>query len=85
MPGGEEDQEEEGSVGTFSHYGEFQALMRKWINREVRAYLPCVKLVPPALICHDLHFICPFSSSSSSSSSLVWCSCVGELSATVPL
>ena len=57
MPGGEEDQEEEGSVGTFSHYGEFQALMRKWINREVRAYLPRVRLVPPALISHDLHFI----------------------------
>lgn len=57
MPGGEEEQEEEGSVGTFSHYGEFQALMRKWINREVGAYLPRVKLVPPALICYDLHFI----------------------------
>lgn len=33
--GGSEEEEEEGSLGTFSHYGEFQGLMRKWINREV--------------------------------------------------
>ena len=26
---------EEGSEGGYSHYGEFQGLMRKWINREV--------------------------------------------------
>lgn len=63
MPGGEEEQEEEGSVGTFSHYGEFQALMRKWINREVGAYLPCVRLVPPPifvllLFLPSLVFVC---------------------------
>ncbi len=29
MPGG-------GVDGTYSHFGEFQALLRKWINREAR-------------------------------------------------
>ena len=46
MPGGEEEEEEEGSFGTYSHYGEFQALMRKWINREVGTYLAPVRPVP---------------------------------------
>ena len=33
----EEEEEEEGEEGEglFSHFGEFQALMKKWINREV--------------------------------------------------
>ncbi len=44
MPGGErgrgggwgsEGEEEEGEGERYSHYGEFQALMRKWISREV--------------------------------------------------
>ena len=30
------DEEGGGEGGSYSHYGEFQALMRKWINREVR-------------------------------------------------
>lgn len=37
MPGGEGGEEED----TYSHYGEFQALMRKWINREVSLILDC--------------------------------------------
>ena len=39
--GGEEEEEEEergreGGGEGYSHYGEFQALMRKWISREVQ-------------------------------------------------
>ena len=32
--GGGEDRQDHG-LGDYSHFGEFQALMRKWINREV--------------------------------------------------
>ena len=34
LPMPEEGEEEEGGVA-FSHFGEFQALMRKWISRQV--------------------------------------------------
>ena len=60
MPGGEEE-EKEGSFGTYSHYGEFQALMRKWINREVSAYLytSCEACSLQPSVHHYLHFGAP--------------------------
>ena len=35
MPSGEEEGAELGGVAGYSHYGEFQALLKKWTNREV--------------------------------------------------
>ena len=101
MPGGQEEEEEEGSFGTYSHYGEFQALMRKWINREVSAYLytSCEACSLQPSVHHYLHFgplvlllllllLLPITHLSPLLLllfSLVWCSCVGDLSVTVPL
>lgn len=35
MPSGEEEGAELGGAAGYSHYGEFQALLKKWMNREV--------------------------------------------------
>ena len=36
--GGAVEGEREEEEGKYSHYGEFQALIKKWINREVSDY-----------------------------------------------
>ena len=40
----EEDGGEKGEEGMFSHFGEFQALMKKWIRREVCKYVHALPL-----------------------------------------
>ena len=49
--GDEERWVEDGSgLGLYSHYGEFQALLRKWIKREVHALVMIVDLVCQACL-----------------------------------